>query len=151
MRVTVLLLSLASLFAADSAVASDSIDAASSCLTDSTTGRDRKDLVRWIFLAMSKHPEIEQLAASTTAIDEESNKVVGALFTRLVADDCATEIRAMIAEHGPASLSKAFEVLGRVAMMELMAHPNVNGTFSGLDRYTDQERISEVLKRGSQP
>ena len=130
-----------------SASASPSIDAASACLTDSTTGRDRKDLVKWIFLAISKHPEIRELASATPENDEDSNQRVGELITRLLADDCASEVSVMVAEHGAGSLSKAFEVLGRVAMQELMSHPDVNSALTGLDRYMDQARIAPVLER----
>ncbi|HQZ61820.1 MAG: hypothetical protein WAU14_07195 [Dokdonella sp.] len=136
---------LLALLLSDSAVAVSSIESASTCLTDSTNGRDRKELVKWIFLAMSKHPEISGLASSTPANDEESNRRVGKLVTRLLAEDCALEVKAMVSEHGPASLSQAFEVLGRVAMQELMTQPDVNAAFSGLDRFTDQARINRAI------
>ncbi len=126
--------------------AGTSVEDASTCLTDSTSGRDRKDLVKWIFLAISKHPEISSLASSGPADDEESNRRVGELFTRLIADDCPAEINKMITEHGASSISLAFEVLGSVAMQELMVHPDVQGVFSGLEKYSDQERIAPVLK-----
>lgn len=134
------------LLLSDPAAAGSSIDTASTCLTDSTNGRDRKELVKWVFLAMSKHPEIGDLAASTPVDDEDSNRRVGALVTRLLAEDCPAEVRAMVAEHGSGSLAKAFEVLGRVAMQELMSHPDVNAAFSGLDRFTDQPRINNALE-----
>lgn len=128
------------------AFASSTVESASTCLTDSTSGRDRKDLVKWIYLAMSKHPEIRGSSASAAKDDEESNRRVGQLFTRLVADDCPAQIKAMVSEHGADSLSLAFEVLGRVAMQELMAHPDVTSAFSGLEKYTDQDRIQPVLQ-----
>jgi hypothetical protein len=123
-----------------------SIDAAGTCLADNTSGRDRKDLVMWVFLAMSKHPEIRTASAATPKMDDDSNRMVGALFTRLVAEDCRSEIRAMIKEHGPSSISKAFEVLGRVAMQELMSHPDVESAFSGLDQYTDKAKLEPVFE-----
>ncbi len=124
---------------------SSSVEAASTCLRDSTSGRDRKDLAKWLFLAMSKHPEIRYLANASAEADEESNVLAGALITRLIADDCPIEISAMVAEHGASSVSLAFEVVGRVAMEELMAHPDVAAVFTGLDRYADQDRIARVV------
>lgn len=122
------------------------IDAAGTCLTDSTSGRDRKDLVKWIFMVMSRHPEIRTVSAATPKMEDESNRRIGVLFTRLVAEDCRSEIRAMVKEHGPSSISKAFEVLGRVAMQELMTHPDVEASFSGLDQYTDKAKIEAVFE-----
>jgi hypothetical protein len=52
----------------------------------------------------------------------------------------------MLKEHGPSSISKAFEVLGRVAMQELMSHPDVEAAFSGLDQYTDKARLEPVFE-----
>jgi len=132
--------------AESSAQSTSTIDAAGTCLADNTSGRDRKDLVKWIFLAMSKHPEISAVSAATPKMDDDTNRKVGTLFTRLVAEDCRTEIRAMVKEHGPSSISKAFEVLGRVAMQELMSHPNVEASFSGLDQYTDKAKIEAVFE-----
>lgn len=126
--------------------ASPTIDAAGTCLTDNTTGRDRKDLVAWIFLAIARHPEIRDMSAATAQAIEGSDRQVGALFTRLLVEDCPAEIRAMLAEHGPSSMSKAFEVLGRVAMTELMGHPDVAGALAGLERHADLARIEAAMK-----
>ena len=120
-------------------------DRAATCLTDSTSGKDRKALVKWMFLAISKHPEISSLSAATAEMDTQSNQEVGQLYTRLIADDCAVEIKAMVEADGPASIAKAFEVLGGVAMQELMEHPEVEKAFSHLDTHMDQERIRQVF------
>ena len=130
------------------ASASPSIDAAAQCLTDSTNGRDRKALVRWIFAAISQHPAINDLSAVTPAQLEDSHREAGQLFTRLIAEDCAKQIRAMIAENGPGSISKAFEVLGSVAMQEMMTNQKVGAAIAGLEKHSDQARISEAIMVG---
>lgn len=122
-----------------------SIEVAATCLTDSTSGRDRKDLVKWIFLAMASHPEISALAVAEPATVEDSNARVGALMTRLVAEDCAEQMRQMLAEHGSTSMTTAFETLGGVAMDELMAHPDVSKAFADLERHFDQAKIDAAL------
>lgn len=146
MRTCIALLLPVLVAASPAAFASPTIETASTCLTDSTTGRDRKDLVKWVYLAMSKHPDIEGLSAWTPSGEEESARRVGALFTRLIADDCPDEMNAMVSEHGASSVSVAFEVVGRVAMQELMAHPNVQGVIAELERHADQARIAPVLE-----
>ena len=48
--------------------------ALASCLADSTTGRDRKDLVRWMFFAIGSHPENKAfLVATAPAAIEDAN------------------------------------------------------------------------------
>ena len=127
-------------------LADTTIEAVGTCLTDSTTGKDRKDLIKWIFVAVSKHPELSELSSVTPEVEETVNRRLGELFTRLVAQDCPTEIAAMVKTHGPSSLSQPFEVLGKVAMQELMTHPNVAASLAALDRYVDQSRLEPVLQ-----
>jgi hypothetical protein len=124
----------------------NTIEAAGTCLTDNTSGKDRKVLVKWIFLAISKHPDISDLASASPAAIEKANVEVGALYTRLIAEDCATEIKAMLKEHGAGAIGKPFEVLGGVAMGELMSNPAVSDFLGQLEKYTDSARIGEVMK-----
>lgn len=126
--------------------AANSIEAAGVCLTDNTSGKDRKILVKWIFIAISRHPEIRAMSSADAAQIEQSNKEVGALYTRLIADDCPKEMKAMVAEHGASAISQPFEVLGRVAMQELMTDAAVNAHFGGIEKFADLERIGEVMK-----
>lgn len=123
----------------------NSIQNAASCLVDKTSGEDRKALVTWVYLAISKHPEINTLSAISAEREQAINQNVGKTMTRLLADDCGAEMKAMFAEHGPASIAEPFEVLGKVAMQDLMANPAVNQVFSNISTYMDQERIQQTL------
>src|SRR5262245_1310891 len=77
------------------AQAEQSLNALKTCLADSTSGKDRKDLAKWIFLAMAAHPEMKQHAnAGTATAADESSKTIAALVTRLLTDSCANEIKA---------------------------------------------------------
>lgn len=128
------------------AFADTTIDAVSTCLTDSTNGKDRKDLVKWIFVAVSHHPQLSEMSSVTPADEEDVKQRLGQLFTRLIAQDCPSEISAMVKVHGAASLSKPFEVLGAVAMRELMSDPKVAAGLADLDRYVDQGKVAPVLQ-----
>jgi hypothetical protein len=115
------------------------------CLADNTSGKDRKDLARWIFLALSAHPEMKQYvnAGAPTAADE-SSRTVAALVTHLIADSCPTEAKAAMKGGGQA-LTVAFEGLGRLAIQELMADKSTNESLSQFSRYLDQKRLQEAL------
>src|SRR5262245_26345443 len=70
-------------------------DILGTCVTDNASGRDRKDLAKWIFLAMAAHPEIKQYATGISpATVEQLNRTMAALVTRLLTDSCANETRA---------------------------------------------------------
>jgi hypothetical protein len=127
------------------AVAGPDTAAVERCLSDNTNGKERKDLARWIFLSIAAHPEIKSLSKATREDNEQSSKVVAGLFTRLVSDNCSNEIRAMIKSDGPQSLSTAFEFLGRLAMQELTANPEVAASVSAFQRYVDRSKLSATL------
>lgn len=134
----------ASLFSTPASAAS-LVENASTCLADSTSGKDRKDLARWIFLAMASHPEIKSLSAATPEVADQASRAAGALFTRLLTENCATEIRALVKAEGTGAMKKAFEFLGQLAMQELMSNREVAGNLTAFERYVDVPKITQAL------
>ena len=53
----------------------------SSCLAENTWGKDRKDLAKWVFLAMASHPEIRQYASADAAAGSQDTYKVTAGFS----------------------------------------------------------------------
>jgi len=127
------------------ASAASLLENASTCLADSTNGKDRKDLARWIFLAMASHPEIKNLSAATPEAADQASRSTGALFTRLLTENCPNEIRALVKAEGTGGIKKAFEFLGQLAMQELMSNRDVAGNLTAFERYVDMPKISAVL------
>ena len=129
------------------AQAQDPADVLKQCLADNTSGKDRKDLAKWVFFAMAAHPEIKQYAdAKATAATDESSKTMAAITSRLLTDSCANQVRAVMKTgQGPQALHVAFEALGQLAMKELMADKTVQDTMGAFVRYLDQTRINEVM------
>ena len=122
------------------------IDALKTCVSDSTSGKDRKDLAKWIFLAMAAHPEMKLHASdNAAAAADQSSRTVAALVTRLLTDSCVNEARAAMKSGGAQSFQIAFEGLGKLAMQELMADNAVKESMGLFARYADQKRITEVL------
>jgi hypothetical protein len=127
------------------ALAGPSGDAAKSCFADSTNGKDRKALARWIFLGMAAHPEIRTLSRATSDDADQSSKAVGSLFTRLLTENCSGEVRAMVKNEGSESLRSAFEFLGALAMQELSTNPEVKTALMSFERFVDRSKVAAVL------
>jgi hypothetical protein len=127
--------------------ASISAEALKTCVTDKTSGRDRKDLAKWVFFAMAAHPEMKPYADDkTAAASEESSKTAAALITRLLTDSCVNEVRAVMQTgQGSQAVRFAFETLGQLAMRELMTDKAVQDAMNSVGRYVDQPRINEAL------
>ncbi len=119
-------------------------DALGTCMTDSLNGKERKQLGKWVFLAMSVHPEISKFSNVTEELQNESDKFIGSLITRLLTEDCSAEARIALNNESSVALTSAFEVVGKVAMQELMRDKNVNNAISGFEKYLDKEKLNAL-------
>jgi hypothetical protein len=126
-------------------MAGPAADTLGRCLADNTSGKDRKELARWIYLALSAHPEIRGMSAATDDNRLASDKGMAALVTRLLADTCAAETRAVVQAEGNTGMFNAFKSLGELAMQELMSNPDVAAAVGGYARHLDSQRINAAL------
>lgn len=114
------------------------------CLTDSLSGKERKNLAKWVFFAMAAHPEISSYSRITESDQIQANQFVGKLVTRLITEDCPQEAKAALSESGRLAFQQAFGLVGRVAMQELMTDANVSQSFSGFEKYLDKEKLGAL-------
>lgn len=141
---------LALALAASPALAAETQDAFTRCLIQSSTGSDRIALMRWLFAAISVHPEARDLTNLTSARRGELSKDAAGRIMRLMFDDCADQTLAMIDDEDGARIEKkvekGFELFGEVAMQELMNDKAVQAEFEGLQPYAETW-INDWLKR----
>jgi hypothetical protein len=116
------------------------------CLVESTSKEDRLSLVRWMFAAMSQHPAVTSLTNVKDSDVEKANSETGALFMRLLTESCVEATKKAIRYEGPAAIQLSFQVLGQVASSELFADPGVLKVMSGLEKYTDQQKLEALAK-----
>ena len=127
-----------SIITGTSAFAGQATDALIACMTDNTTGKDRKDMARWIFVGMSVHPGIQSLSNVTEMDREEYARKLANIVTRLLAENCKAQTKdALEKEADEVPLKAAFSVMGQLAMQEVMNDPKVQSAFSGFAKYLD--------------
>ena len=85
------------------------------CFSESTTGRDRTDLARWFFIAMGQHPAIKDMSSITPEAQDSTNRRIGALYTRLITENCPSQTAMAVQKEGSASLVAAYGALGKLA------------------------------------
>lgn len=127
------------------ALAETAGEALGACLADNTSGKDRKDLARWIFTGMAAHPEIRDLSSISDRALTDARQTMGVLVTRLLSDSCAVQARKAIAQDGNAGVVTAFKVLGELAMQELMSNKDVAASIGAYAKYLDQKKIDAAL------
>jgi hypothetical protein len=117
------------------------------CLTDASTGKERKELARWIFIVLSTHPDMRSLVVVPNEERERSDKYVGELFTRLLTETCINEAKAASKNDGPEALSNGFGALGEAATQELMGNAEVESAMGGFSKYADMKKVSSVVNQ----
>jgi len=139
-----LLLVLPAVAMSNKAVAANETNILANCLIDSLNGKERKQLAKWVFLAIAAHPEIETLSNASSKDRQQSDQTVGQLITRLLTENCPTElVKANNAD--PMAINHAFELVGKVAMQELMNHQATMEALTNYVNYTDQAKINTLL------
>ncbi len=119
------------------------------CLADSTTGKDRKDLARWIFFSIAAHPDMKpHIMASAQPVAEETNKLAAGIFTRLLTESCLAPTQAAFKQGGPMAIQSAFETLGRLAMQELMSNPDVSANMGKFESHIDRDKMNKAFSAG---
>ncbi len=120
-------------------------EALSSCVTNATTDADKIVLMRWLFVAMSRHPSVTELANVSDAQRVDANRQMGALVNKLLLDACPNQTRAAVASGGEQALQAAFSAFGAQAMRTLMNNPDVNAGVIEMTAYLDQQRLAALI------
>jgi hypothetical protein len=120
-------------------------DDLSRCLVRSTSAEDRIAFTQWMFSAMSTNPNVAGLANVTTEQRASYSRTTALLMQRLLLEDCRAETIAAIRYEGEATIATSFEVVGRVAMTELMNDPAVAAELNGLGDSLDEARWEELM------
>ena len=63
--------------------AQPAIDAFANCMADNSSGKDRKEMARWIFVSMGAHPEIKSIASISASAPEETSKNMGGIGDKI--------------------------------------------------------------------
>ncbi|MGA7595273.1 MAG: hypothetical protein WCA64_08750 [Gallionella sp.] len=128
------------------ASATPSSDALGTCLADNTTGKDRKNMARWIFIAMSAHPEMHDISKVSKIDQDEVDKQMGNMITKLLTESCPAQAKRAM-DEGTEAFKTAFSVVGQLAMQELMNNPDVKSSIAGFQKYMNKDKINAVFEK----
>ena len=116
------------------------------CMTDNTTGKDRKELARWIFISVAAHPHMGDIARVSEDASEKSSRAMAAIVTRLLTESCPNEAKAVVKNEGRQGMKRAFEILGQIAMLELTSDKQVSASVGQFERYIDHAKFNAVFE-----
>lgn len=116
------------------------------CIVAKATPKDQRDLVFWVFTAISQHPTIKAYTTLTAAQREESGRTAGLLMQRLLTEDCRKEAVTALKYEGISALESSFSLLGQVAMRGLFSDPEVDKNMASLGSALDEARFEALFK-----
>lgn len=122
-------------------------EALSTCVTGSASDADKQVLVRWLFAALSVHPDLVPMARIAPAQHETIDRDMAALAQRLITEDCVTHVRALSVGQIQQSFQVAFEALGRQAGLSAMSHPAVEAANAKMADYLDDAAFERIFTR----
>ena len=110
-----------------------------------TTTQEKTDLVRWIYVTMSFHPQLMDLSNLTADNVEMVNIRVADYMTNVFAYKCNEELILAMDYEGEESVYYAFELLGEIAMTELMEDQGVSAASELFIDYIDVSIFEQIL------
>ncbi|MCR6644251.1 MAG: hypothetical protein NVV62_06910 [Terricaulis sp.] len=120
--------------------------ALATCLVSSVSEEDNITLVRWLFIAMARHPSVSGLTAIPDTERVNANRRVATLFNRLLMEACPVQARAAFVADGENALYTPFGVLGEKATEGIVAHPDVNAAVAEMASYLDQAGLAALME-----
>jgi len=115
------------------------------CIVMKTTTQEKTDLVRWIYVTMSFHPQLMDLSNLTADDVEMANIRIADYMTNVFAYKCNEELNMAIEYEGEESVYYAFELLGEIAMTEILEDEGVSAASELFIGYIDVSIFEEIL------
>ena len=115
------------------------------CLVTKTTSQEKTDLVKWIYVTISFHPQLSQMSNLTAEDVEMANIRIADYITNVFAYKCNDELNQAIKYEGEESIFYAFELLGELAMGELMQDQGVTAASELFIQYVDMSIFADLF------
>lgn len=115
------------------------------CLVSATSAEDKLGLIRWVVVQITRHPNVSDLTRLTPEKEKQANLELARMFERLITDSCRAQSQAAFRYEGQDAFKASFEVLGTVAMQELVSHKDVDAGFSAFTQYLNEDAFKGVF------
>ncbi len=117
----------------------------SRCIISKTTSQEKTDLVKWIYVTISFHPQLAEMSNLSSNDVEMANIRIADYMTNIFAYKCNEELIEAIKFEGEDSVIKTFELLGEIAISEIMRDEGVAMASEFFTQYLDENILAEAL------
>lgn len=126
------------------AVSGPFTDDLSKCLLQKTNETDKVQLMQWVFVAISKHPDVNNFTSISKKESNLVNKNTALLIQDLVVNRCHDEAKQALKYEGDKAWGDSFKLFGEIAMSGLMTNSKVEEYINGMGNYFDKNKLSTL-------
>ena len=124
----------------------EQVDALKQCLTLKSNGGDRLIFAQWLVAAMASAPQLKGVAVVNPDKRDQLDHDMAAIFTRLITVDCKDVARPVLKSKNMEGFSAAFEVFGKLSIVELTANPDASRAMGSFTKYIDDKAFESFNK-----
>ncbi|HEU4821737.1 MAG TPA: hypothetical protein VFS87_11355 [Qipengyuania sp.] len=116
------------------------------CFVLKTTGSDRLLVARWLAGAMGVGDATKGMVSVDQAAKSTTDRQMAALYTRLLAKDCAAQAAPLVKAQDMRGIEAAGGMLGEIAMKELMNDPKVAAAIAAYAQHIDPAAFAALAE-----
>lgn len=121
------------------------------CVVGKTTPADQTAIMQWLFSALAASPVVQEMAKVSSDQHARLNGGMTTVIQRLILKDCRPQAVAAMKYEGAGALQQSFELVGRVAVQNLMSDPSVVKQLQSLDASSDRAAFAALAKEAGLP
>ncbi len=119
------------------------------CFVSQTSQSDRTIMIKWVFAIAALHPDVASVSAVNAQQRDAIDHKVASLLGRLLTKDCRTQSMDAMKYEGSSAFESSFQLLGSVAMREVMTNETVSKGFLGFAKYMDPKALEELAPKSA--
>lgn len=120
-------------------------DALAKKMVSSTTTEEKTAFVRWMFVAMSSHPDLKDMSLITPEQRQKATRKMGEMMTRMLTVTCVVQAKEAIKYEGASAMTSSFSVFGQIAVTELLTNKEVTKAMDELGKSFDGAAVKKEL------
>ena len=125
--------------------AAEHAQALSQCLVSNTTEADKTVMTRWVFSSLSNHPSLNNMASISDAAKIGSDQDMARLVEKFMYQTCSEQLKNAVKNEGPAAIEQSIRSYVEVTGREILKHPSISGSVTGVAKQLDYKRMFETL------
>ncbi len=111
------------------------------CLLASATTEQKESIMKWMFVAYSSNPLLNQMVSISSKERERINKSFADTYSTLLTQTCKNQTIDAMKYEGTGARTTAFFALGEIGGRELVSNPTVLQNMKGFTKYLDQMKF----------